>query len=677
MLLRTRITAMVATGLLLTALALLGGGWLHEQLLLQRISESALQADRALWAGALAQQDQALDEASDKLQLDAAFLAAVRRSDSAVLTQLLAQRGLFDEGLDDGLQRRVAALQGLGSVPLVWGVAAELPLLDSDSLERASAGDALSGLRLVGGRQALVLSTRRLPLPGAPVVLVLGRDVGQTLEFLARSAAATVTLLDLHGQVLRSTDASLWQQVAPQLAQRGVQYRELSWGAQAYQASSLPVYDLAGHEAGTLVLLREHTAQARVHRFLNQLALGGMVLLVLLVLLGVHAYLRRSLQPLVQAIDALQALAQGDTEVRLPVRGNDEVGRIAQAVARFAHDAQELAHTRALRERVRRRQERLLRTKLQALAQATQQPLELGRVGSDEEQLRQLAQVMNALSGRLIEQHQRLSGMVQELREALITKTRLAGLEQELQIAAQVQLSILPRHPPQDARLQLHCHIIPAREVGGDFYDYFFISPNALGFVIADVSGKGVPAALFMTITRTLLKATAQFIAEPTQCVTQLNDLLAAENEQMMFVTLFYGVLHLDTGTLHYVNAGHNPPYLLRTDGSVQPLARTGGMAVAVSEGMAYRAASVQLQPGEQLFLFTDGVTEAFNPQGQEFGEARLQQALLQAQPHTRADPAALTAQVLAEVHAFENGAAQADDITCMALRFGGPGTAA
>ena len=124
MLLRTRITAMVATGLLLTALALLGGGWLHEQLLLQRISESALQADRALWAGALAQQDQALDEASDKLQLDAAFLAAVRRSASAVLTQLLAPRGLFDAGLDDGLQRRVAALQGGGSAPLVWGVAA-------------------------------------------------------------------------------------------------------------------------------------------------------------------------------------------------------------------------------------------------------------------------------------------------------------------------------------------------------------------------------------------------------------------------------------------------------------------------------------------------------------------------------------------------------------------------
>jgi hypothetical protein len=112
------------------------------------------------------------------------------------------------------------------------------------------------------------------------------------------------------------------------------------------------------------------------------------------------------------------------------------------------------------------------------------------------------------------------------------------------------------------------------------------------------VSGKGVPAALFMTITRTLLKATAQFIAEPTRCVAQLNDLLAAENDQMMFVTLFYGVLHLESGHVRYVNAGHNPPYLLRGDGSVAPLARTGGVAVAVSEGFAYRHGSVDLQAG-------------------------------------------------------------------------------
>ena len=184
------------------------------------------------------------------------------------------------------------------------------------------------------------------------------------------------------------------------------------------------------------------------------------------------------------------------------------------------------------------------------------------------------------------------------------------------------------------------------------------------------MSGKGVPAALFMTITRTLLKATAQFIAEPTRCVAQLNDLLAAENDQMMFVTLFYGVLHLESGHVRYVNAGHNPPYLLRGDGSVAPLARTGGVAVAVSEGFVYRHGSVDLQAGDQLFLYTDGVTEAFDPDGQEYGDARLAQALHAALAATDHAPAHIAAQVLADVHAFERGAPQADDITCVALRY-------
>ena len=368
----------------------------------------------------------------------------------------------------------------------------------------------------------------------------------------------------------------------------------------------------------------------------------------------------------------MQALAQGDASVRLPAGGDDEIGRIARAVAAFRRNAQELAAARALRERVRARQERLLRSKLQHLAAATEQPLALPTSHDDGEQLRQLAGVMNELSGRLIDQHQRLTGMVQELREALATKTRLAGLEQELQIAAQVQLSILPRQQPQDARVELHCSITPAREVGGDFYDYFFIDDTHLGVVIADVSGKGVPAALFMTITRTLLKATAQFVADPTQCLSQLNDLLAAENEQVMFVTMFYGVLDLDSGEMRYVNAGHNCPYLLGTDGGVSMLPRTGGMAVAVSEGFPYRADSVTLAAGDRLFLYTDGVNEAFDTDGEEYGVPRLERVLHALMAVPDCTPEAIAAGVLADVHAFERGAPQADDITCVVMRYAG-----
>ena len=376
---------------------------------------------------------------------------------------------------------------------------------------------------------------------------------------------------------------------------------------------------------------------------------------------------------------------RGDDSVRLPPGGDDEIGRIAQAVVAFRRNAQELAASRTLRERVRRRQERLIRHRLQHLADATDMtsreemlrllnatgPQPTGAPHGDEEQLRQLAAVMAELTERIIQQHQSLSSMIVELREALVTKTRLAGLEQELQIAAQVQLSILPRQLPADPRVQLHCHITPAREVGGDFYDYFEIDREHFGFVMADVSGKGVPAALFMAITRTLLKATALFVTSPTSCMRKLNDLLAVENDQMMFVTIFYGVLHLPSGRVAYVNAGHNPPYLRRADGTDEPVARTGGMAVAVSDGFVYREGMAQLAPGDLLFLYTDGITEAFDIDAQEYGDQRLE-AVLRGLDGQGLEPADVCTAVLADVRQFERGAPQADDITCMALRWQG-----
>lgn len=671
MLLRTRITLMAAGGLLLTALGVGGASLLREQLLLQRVAATAQAAQAALWAEALATEDRHLDEHIDRLVLNPAFMRAAQQADPAALAQAVEAAGLLP-GADQPLE--LVALLGMGSAPIVLGAPLARTLLDTDSLERAVSGDAVDGLRLGAGARALVLSTQRLPGLGEPRVLVLARDARHALEHMAQRTASMATLLDLRGQPLATTDAPLWQALTAQGVPRAT-HHELALGGRRYALSSTPVEDLAGHAAGTLLTLADHTQDASARQFLGRLALGGTAVLLLAVLLGLNFYLRRSLRPLERSIDALQALAQGDASVRLPYTGNDEIGRIARAVAAFRRNAQELAATRNLRERVRRRQERLLRAKLQQLAEATEQPIAL-RAGAhedgDQEQLRQLAGVMNELSGRLIDQHQRLTGMVQELREALVTKTRLAGLEQELQIAAQVQLSTLPRQQPQDERIQMHCHITPAREVGGDFYDYFFIDDDHLGFVIADVSGKGVPAALFMTITRTLLKATAQFIAEPTQCVSQLNDLLAAENEQMMFVTLFYGVLHLASGQVRYVNAGHNPPYLLRREGEVQALPRTGGMAVAVSDGFPYRAGSVELRAGDQLFLYTDGVTEAFDPDGRAYGEPRLEQTLRTLAAGADTAPARVAAGVLADVHAFERGAPQADDITCMALRYGG-----
>ena len=709
MLLRTRITLIVALGLLLIVLGLGSAGVLRERLLEQRLSTIALDGQTSLWGEVLATEDRLLDQLLDQLLADSAFVHAARERDRPAIEQLLSSARLLPGQQNAAGQLALIALLSAHQDPLVWGMALQRPLLDSVSLDGAISGEPIGGLRMGSGNTPLVLSSRTVvPAPpsgqraqdaqtlaNGPVVIVLARHAQHALQRFTERTGAQANLIDLRGQLSAATDAALWQNTDVQISPRIAHHGRHTAGAVTYVLNSTPVTDLAGHSAGALVTLDDQSAVAAAGRFLDWLTLGGTLVLVLAVLLGLNFYLGRSFRPLEHAIAVLQALARGDTSVRLQHRGNDEIGRIAQAVVSLRGTAQELAGNRALRERVRRRQERLIQRQLQALADATDtssrdEVLGLMQAHSaapqqaahgDEELLRQLAAVMGDLTQRLIQQHQSLSSMVVELREALVTKTRLAGLEQELQIAAQVQLSILPRDLPTDPRVQLHCHITPAREVGGDFYDYFEIDADNLGFVMADVSGKGVPAALFMAITRTLLKATALFIASPTVCIRKLNDLLAKENEQMMFVTIFYGVLHLPTGNVAYVNAGHNPPYQLLADGSVQAVARTGGMAVAVSEDFPYREGRLTLAPGETLFLYTDGITEAFDCDAQEYGDARLAGVLQglnrssnlpSSVPTTPITPTEICDAVLTDVHRFERGTPQADDITCMALRYQG-----
>ena len=684
MLLRTRITLIVALGLLLIVLGLGSAGLLREQLLQQRLAATALAGQTSLWGEMLAAEDRLLDQGLDRLLADGPFLLAARQRDRAALEKFLHTADLLP---GPAQPLALVALVSARQETMAWGLVPTRPLLDSVSLDRATSGELVGGLRLSASSKPLVLATRVLPQQGTdgPVVLVLGRHALHTLKRFGSRTGASVNLLDLRGNLIASTDAALWQRTPVQVSPRTAQHGQQQADGRTYILNSIPVTDLASHAAGALVTLDEQSADADASRFLGRIALGGTLALVLAVLLGLNFYLGRSFRPLDRAITALQALARGDASVRLQHTGDDEIGRIAQAVVAFRRNAQELTAGRALRERVRRRQERLIQRKLQHLADATDMTSReevlglLNTTGTqadspahgDQELLRQLAAVMGDLTQRLIQQHQSLSSMVAELREALVTKIRLASLEQELQIAAQVQLSILPRQLPADRRVQLHCHITPAREVGGDFYDYFEIDAEHLGFVMADVSGKGIPAAFFMAITRTLLKATALFVATPTLCIRKLNDLLANENEQMMFVTIFYGVLHLPTGQVVYVNAGHNPPYLLRADGAVQEVPRTGGMAVAVNEGFPYSEGALNLAPGEMLFLYTDGITEAFDPDAQEYGDARLKSVLqgLHGSPLT---PAEVCDAVLSDVHQFERGAPQADDITCMALRYKG-----
>ena len=236
----------------------------------------------------------------------------------------------------------------------------------------------------------------------------------------------------------------------------------------------------------------------------------------------------------------------------------------------------------------------------------------------------------------------------------------------EMQAAATIQNSILPRPLARDgalAAIDLHAEMHPAREIGGDFYDFFPLDGDRLAITVADVSGKGIPAALFMAVSRTVLRI-GERGDDMTADMEAANRLLAAENAASMFVTAFHGVLDLKTGALRYCNAGHNPPYLLREDGGREMLKATG-LPFGVDADMPYRIAEAQLRPGDALFLFSDGITEAFNPEGEEFGTARLETALEAARGR---GAAALVKGILTATTEFAAGAEQSDDITLLAL---------
>ncbi len=277
------------------------------------------------------------------------------------------------------------------------------------------------------------------------------------------------------------------------------------------------------------------------------------------------------------------------------------------------------------------------------------------------------------MSTRIADQQTRLTELITELKASIVTRARLAALEQELDIARDLQTSFLPKPLPPHPSFAVFGLMESAKEVGGDFFDIFMIDDNRLGMVVADVSGKGVPAAMFMAITRTLIRATALTSPSPAATVGEVNTFLAADNEQMMFVTLFHGVLHLDTGVFAFANAGHNPPYVL-ADGGLLTLPRASGPALAVVEDIPYAEDSIVMAPGSTFFAYTDGVTEAFSPAGDEYGTDRLEAFIL---ANAAEPPQALTARVRADVLTFEDGADQFDDVTCFALRYDGPPPAA
>ena len=254
---------------------------------------------------------------------------------------------------------------------------------------------------------------------------------------------------------------------------------------------------------------------------------------------------------------------------------------------------------------------------------------------------------------------------LQEWREAMATRDRLVSLQSELDVATDIQRSILPTVFPSGSDYNAYAGMDPARHVGGDFYDFIALHDGRIGLAVADVSDKGVPAALFMMSSRTLLKGAAIGAPDPGAALTEVNQLLCDENDAMMFVTALYGIYNPNTGEFVYANGGHNPPLIARADGSSEILPTTDGIALGVMDGAEYKARSVKLQPGDTLVLYSDGVTEAMNQTGDEYGLERLREVTVATSSQGAEE---VTKSIFASVREFAGEAPQSDDITCLTL---------
>ena len=258
---------------------------------------------------------------------------------------------------------------------------------------------------------------------------------------------------------------------------------------------------------------------------------------------------------------------------------------------------------------------------------------------------------------------------IENLRAETAARERIAS---ELRIAHDIQNSMLPQtFPPFPERKEfdIFATMDPAKEVGGDFYDFFFIDDKKLCVIIGDVSGKGVPAALFMAISKTMLKTQAMLGITPREILSIVNDALCLENQMCMFVTVFCLILDTQTGEVQYCNGGHNPPLLSSRDTCFEYINVPKGFVVGAMEHLHCEGSKLELKPGDTLFLYTDGVTEAMNPKKELFSESKLKESLALVKDKGLKD---IVSDIRQEIHNHAKDEPQSDDITMLLLRFNG-----
>ena len=705
MLLRTRISLLVILAFAVICIGLTFASILREDLIKAQYSGATITDRSTLWRKINASLVQRMEDKAWIAAEDEVLRKALYTGDQEAIQRAAARvtRRLRDEGIAG----RFDVLYADGSL----AYSSNSALFQSPVIAAGVARDAIqSGARVRGignDQQRNVAVVLGIPLDapkgsvGIAGMGVYATGIEEAILEMEQATKSSVLIVNRRGRPLAGTAAGLWENIGKLIDLTAIDtLQTVEAGERVYSAVVLPQTAELGSLVARLISIKDVTGLARRQQQVSQITVLSVIAFLGLVLIGLGYYMSRSFAPLTDGVGVLNALSRGDLQARVEgAGGRDEVGRIAGAVNVFRANLIAFDRFRRSRERQRRRQERFIRREMTQLADtldkeervavlAEMDQLEhLVRGTPDgEDRVISIADATDSASTALTRESdsltmtalafQKMSDRVQDqnqsLREALAAKNAFIALQKELDIAGRVQLSLLPDTMPLSERAEMTGVMRPAKEVGGDFYDFFYLDQHRIALTVADVSGKGVPAGLFMVMTRTLLRATAVRHADaPGLVLASVNDFLEQNNSEQLFVTVFYGVLDERTGRFVYANGGHNPPILVDSAGAT-PLETTGGVALGMFDGLDYADAHVDMEPGARLVLFSDGVTEAFNDNDEAFGDDRLLDTT-RALPGEQGPDQDVT-DIVTAVDEFTGEAPQFDDITCVVLVYkGGP----
>lgn len=662
--LRSRILLLFALATLLVASSVAAPAWL-----VLRDAEVRSAALRANLQSATLRE--AMDRAAEPhiaslraVAQDAVLLSARTTQDESLLRQRLAA---LSEPLGAGVHLDVVGGQGqlLAAMP-----AAADPMASGAMalLRDLLPGQVTSGFEKAGGEVLLVTSLRL----AQGDLLSLGMPASEVLGQIARYLGADLLMRDVDGALQFASTPTLRDSVT--ILQT---VHPIALDGRLFRLESTPTLNSAGSHIGEILILTDATAEIKSRRLMLLVATALLVVAVTGTCTALYGVIRDALDPLSELAHTLQAVAGGDIFASAAVgRRSDEVGAIDDALESLRSNTIALDRLQTGNRLAGLRERALIAQEISRLTAVLEGPARQEILGLLEVEGATIGPAFARLSGLVVQQHRAMEDLLAErtrdltlVRQALDERLQFNRMREELDVARRLQLSSLPTTYPERDCFKLHAAMTPAKEVGGDFCDLVMLDDDRLLLMIGDASGKGVGAAIFIAMARSLLRAAMTRGARPSEALGQANEMLAADNPTLMFATAIVAVLDCRTGVLTYANAGHNAPRRRCVGGREGELPVEVGIALGVMDGIDFVDQSLQLEAGDHLLMFTDGVTEAIGPGETMFGEARL--AAIVADP-AYSEPARLVEAVAHSVDVFAQTEPQADDITMVALHWRG-----